>query len=78
MMKLEDPASPWVEDWLKANGLTGFLRVLHTPPWANVEETLTITSIEDLSPGAIRTFLDLEPGGEPEVETLEEAQFTEY
>jgi hypothetical protein len=35
---------------------------------------LAVASIEDLSLGAIRAFLDLEPGGEPGMETLEEAR----
>jgi hypothetical protein len=39
---------------------------------------LAVANIEDLSPGAIRAFLDLEHGGEPGVETLDEAQLTEY
>jgi hypothetical protein len=39
---------------------------------------LAVANIEDLSPGAIRAFLDLEHGGEPGVETLNEAQLTEY
>jgi hypothetical protein len=43
-----------------------------------VEDTLAVASIEDLSSGAIRTFLNLEPGGEPGVETLEEAQLTVF
>jgi hypothetical protein len=47
-------------------------------PWASVEEALAVTSIEDLSPGAIRAFLDLEQGGVLLVETLDEAQLTEY
>jgi hypothetical protein len=47
-------------------------------PWASAEEALAVTSIEDLSPGAIRAFLDLEQGGLPGVEMLDEAQLTEY
>jgi hypothetical protein len=43
-----------------------------------VEQALVVNSIEDLSPGGIRAFLDLEQGGIPGVETMDEAQFTEY
>jgi hypothetical protein len=43
-----------------------------------VEDAPAVASIEDLSPGAIRAFLDLEPGDEPGVEMLEEAQLTEF
>jgi hypothetical protein len=42
-------------------------------PWAYVEDALVATNTEDLSPGAIRAFLDLEEGGELGVEMLEEA-----
>jgi hypothetical protein len=37
-----------------------------------------VANIEDLLPGAIRAFLDLEPGSEPGMETLDEAQLTEF
>jgi hypothetical protein len=43
-----------------------------------VEDALEIAGIEDLSPGTIHAFLDLQPGGEPGVEMLEEAQLTEF
>jgi hypothetical protein len=39
-----------------------------------VEDALAVANIEDLSPGAIRAFLILEPGGESGVQTLEEVQ----
>jgi hypothetical protein len=39
---------------------------------------LAVTSREDLSPGAIHAFLDLELGDVPGVETLEEAQLMEF
>jgi hypothetical protein len=43
-----------------------------------VEDALAVANIEDLSPGAIRAFLNLEPSGEPGVETREEAQLAEF
>jgi hypothetical protein len=43
-----------------------------------VEDALAVASIEDLSLGAIRAFLDLELGGKPGVEMLEEVQLTEF
>jgi hypothetical protein len=49
-----------------------------TTAWACVEDALVVANIEDLSPGAIPTFLDLEPCGELGVEMLDEAQLTEF
>jgi hypothetical protein len=43
-----------------------------------MEDALAVANIEDLSLGAIRAFLDLEQGGEPGMETLDETQLTEY
>jgi hypothetical protein len=43
-----------------------------------VENVVAVANVEDLSPGAVRAFLDLELRGEPGVETLDEAQLTEY
>jgi hypothetical protein len=45
---------------------------------ACVEDALAVANIEDLLPGAICAFLDLEPGGKLGVQTLDEAQLTEY
>jgi hypothetical protein len=43
-----------------------------------VEDAVAVANVEDLSPGVVRAFLDLEQRGEPGVETLDEAQLTEY
>jgi hypothetical protein len=47
-------------------------------PWANLEEALLMADVDDMSPQAIRAFLDLEASGEREVKWYDDSILTEY
>jgi hypothetical protein len=46
-------------------------------PWESLEEALAMADVDNMSPQAIRAFLDME-GGEREVEWYDDSILTEY
>jgi hypothetical protein len=48
------------------------LHVGQATPWPNLDEALAQADVDEMSPAAIRAFLDLEEGGEKRVETYDD------
>jgi hypothetical protein len=61
---------------LNCKGINGYLRVGQATPWAHLEEALAMADVHDMSPQAIRAFLDIEKGGEREVECYADSILT--
>jgi hypothetical protein len=47
-------------------------------PWANLEEALALEDVDDMSPQAIRAFLDIKEGGDREVKWYADSILTKY
>ena len=58
--------------------LSGYLRVLATDPWADVEAALATINVEEVTVEAIRAYLDLPDGGVKDVEMLTHERITAY
>jgi hypothetical protein len=54
------------------------MRVGLATPWVNMEAALDRMHVDDMSPAAVRAFLDLPDGGIPEVECYSDAVMTRY
>jgi hypothetical protein len=77
-MKLIETPSRQLVVCLNRRGLEGYLRVALATPWANLEEALAQVDIDDLSPEAVRAFLDPPDGGVMEVGPYKDAVMTKY
>ena len=51
--------SPTLQTWLHQHQLSGYLRVLATEPWADVEAAFATINVEEMTLEAIRAYLDL-------------------
>jgi predicted transcriptional regulator len=58
-MKLTETLSRQLVARLNRHDLSGYLQVALVMPWANLEEALAQVNVDDLSPEAVRVFLDL-------------------
>ena len=52
-----------LQAWLQEHQLHGYLWVLSTDPWADVEVALSTINLEEITAEAIRAYLDLPNGG---------------
>jgi hypothetical protein len=68
----------WLIPWLTHYGLRGYLQIAKSILWADVDEALNLANIDDLLPGAVRAFLDLEAYGEQEVGHYDEDNLANY
>ena len=64
--------------WLHEHQLSGYLQVLATDSWADVEAGLSTINIAEITVEAIRAYLDLLDGGIKEVEMLNHEQIVVY
>ena len=74
------PAEPSqaLRKWLHQHHLTGYLRVLATDPWADLEAAYATIDVADITPEAVRAYLDLPPGGIKDVEMLSHDRISAY
>mgnify|MGYP000043488808 CR=1 FL=1 len=70
--------SPALRAWLHQHQLSGYLRVLATDPWADVEAALATINVAEITAEAIRAYLDLPDGGIKDVEMLSHERITAY
>ena len=70
--------SPTLRTWLHQHQLSGYLRVLATEPWANVEAAFATINVEEMTQEAIQAYLDLPNGGVKEVEILTHERIATY
>jgi hypothetical protein len=77
-MKLFESPSARLVERLNRLGLGGYLRVALATPWASMEEALALADVDEMSPEAVRAFLDLPEGGEKTVRTYDDSTLTEY
>jgi hypothetical protein len=77
-MKLIETPSRQLVTRLQRRSLEGYLRVSLVTPWANIEEALARVDVDDLTPAAVRAFLDLPDRGNTEVGLYNDAVRTEY
>ena len=70
--------SPALRKWLHQHHLTGYLRVLATDPWADLEAVYATIDVADITPEAVRASLDLPPGGIKDVEMLNHDSISAY
>jgi hypothetical protein len=63
---------------LNRQGFGGYLHVAQATPWANVDEALAETDVDEMSPEAIRAFLDIQKGGEKGVGMYVESILKQY
>ena len=70
--------SPALRTWLHQRQLSGYLRVLATEPWADLEAAYATLNVAEITPEAIRAYLDLPSGGIKEVEMLTHERIAAY
>ena len=70
--------SPALRKWLHQHQLTGYLRVLATDPWADLEAAYATLNVAEITPEAVRAYLDLPPGGIKDVEMLTHERISAY
>ena len=70
--------SPALRTWLHQRQLSGYLRVLATEPWADLEAAYATLNVAEITPEAIRAYLDLPSGGIKEVEMLPHERISAY
>ena len=70
--------SPVLRKWLQQHQLAGFLRVLATEPWADVEAAYATIDVAEITPEAIRAYLDLPPGGIKDIGMLKPDSVAAY
>jgi hypothetical protein len=75
---MNEPLSSRLIERLNRQGLGGYLHVAQAMPWANMEGALAQVDVDEMSPEAIRVFLDLLEGGEKGVGTYEDSTLAEY
>ena len=54
--------------WLHQHQLTGYLQVLATDPWADLEAAYVTLNVAEITLEAVWAYLDLSPGGIKDVD----------
>mgnify|MGYP000474008302 FL=1 len=70
--------SPALRAWLHQHQLSGYLRVLATDPWADIEAALATINVAEITAEAIRAYLDLPDGEIKDMEMLSHERITAY
>jgi hypothetical protein len=61
-MRAAENPTQWLLSRLTCCGLEGYFHIDQAMPWANLTEALAKADIDNMSPEAIRTFLDMDDG----------------